>query len=100
MLILGVMCFGIIVGNRLFQEKHKRKNEYLQIFCTVLLIFSMGVMLGKKENFFTDLASLGLKSFLYFIIPTGLSLFFVYFLTTRFMNHKDKEIDEKEQKEK
>lgn len=89
MVILIIMCLGMIAGNRLFPEKHKKKNEYLQIICTVLLIFSMGVTLGQRENFFSDLVTLGFQSFLYFIIPTGLSLFFVYFLTMRFMNHKD-----------
>lgn len=85
MLIIGIMCIGIIIGHFVFPQKWKKKNETLQMICTILLIFSMGVMLGKRENFFNDLAKLGVKSFLFFIIPTGLSLFLTYFLTERFM---------------
>lgn len=85
MLIIGIMCVGIIIGHFGFPQKLKNKNEALQMICTLLLIFSMGVMLGKRENFFSDLTSLGFQSFLFFIIPTGLSLFLTYFLTERFM---------------
>lgn len=97
MLVLGIMCLGIFAGNRFVSQKQKEKNEKLQALCTVLLIFSMGVTLGKRENFFQDLFSLGLRSFLFFIVPTGLSLVLVYFLTQRFMNDKDAE--EKNKKE-
>lgn len=89
MFILIVMCIGIFIGKRFFPKRHKRKNEYLQTICTVLLIFSMGVMLGNRENFFNDLLSLGLQSFLFCIIPTGLSLLLVYFLTKRFMKTEE-----------
>lgn len=89
MLIIGIMCIGIIIGHYIFPQKFKNKNEILQMVCTILLIFSMGVMLGKRENFFNDLAQLGLQSFLFFIIPTGLSLFLTYFLTERFMKKEN-----------
>lgn len=85
MLIIGIMCVGIIIGHFVFPQKLKNKNEALQMICTLLLIFSMGVMLGKRENFFSDLTRLGFQSFLFFIIPTGLSLFLTYFLTEQFM---------------
>lgn len=85
---LVIMCIGIIVGNRFLSDKHKRKNEYLQTICTVLLIFSMGVTLGERENFFGELFSLGFQSLLFCLVPTGLSLFLVYFLTKHFMNQK------------
>lgn len=92
MLIIGIMCVGIIIGHFVFPQKLKNKNEALQMICTILLIFSMGVMLGKKENFFSDLTRLGFQSFLFFIIPTGLSLFLTYFLTEQFM--KKGEVEE------
>ena len=53
------------------------------------MIFSMGVMLGKKDHFFEELSSLGLTSFLFFLIPTVLSIGLVYWLTRVFMK-KDK----------
>lgn len=86
---LVVMCIGIIVGNRLLSDKHKRKNEYLQTVCIVLLIFSMGVMLGARENFLQELLSVGFQSILFCLIPSVLSLFLVYFLTKRFMNRNN-----------
>lgn len=49
--ILIVMCIGILVGRVSILRRAKKKNEYLSLFCTFILIFSMGVMLGKKEHF-------------------------------------------------
>lgn len=100
MLIIGIMCVGIIVGRLLFPQEHKSKNEALQVVCTTLLIFSMGVMLGKRENFFSDLASLGFQSFLFFIIPTGLSLLLTFFLTERFMKRKKKKTEDEATKKR
>lgn len=59
--------------------------------------FSMGVMLGQKENFLSELSSLGLKSFLFFLIPTLVSIILVYILTKRFMEkkHSDSEGEDK-----
>lgn len=88
MIILGVMCLGVIVGKYFFSEKHKTKNEYLQTICTALLIFAMGVTLGQKDDFFSDLLSLGFDSFLFFAIPTLFSILFVYMLTQRFLCEK------------
>ena len=57
----------------------------------------MGVMLGQKENFLSELSSLGLKSFLFFLIPTLVSIILVYILTKRFMEnkHSDSEGEDK-----
>lgn len=95
MLIIIIMCIGILAGRFVFPQKYKNKNEILQMICTTLLIFSMGVMLGKRENFFADLASLGFKSFLFFVIPTGMSLFLTYFLTERFMKKAERQKENK-----
>ena len=82
-------CIGILVGRVSILRRAKKKNEYLSLFCTFILIFSMGVMLGKKDHFFEELSSLGLTSFLFFLIPTVLSIGLVYWLTRVFMK-KDK----------
>ena len=50
--ILIVMCIGILVGRVSILRRAKKKNEYLSLFCTFILIFSMGVMLGKKEQLY------------------------------------------------
>ena len=83
--ILLVMCMGILVGKFLFPPKAKKWNEAVSLGCTLLLIFSMGVMLGQKEDFLKELSALGAKSFLFFLLPTLLSVLAVYLLTKRFM---------------
>lgn len=97
--ILIVMCIGVLIGNRIFPEKYKRLNEKLQVICTVLLIFSMGVTLGQRDNFLHELTSLGFTSFLFFFIPTVLSILLVFILTRIFMERKNKEKTIKNTKE-
>ncbi len=80
-----VMCLGIAAGRLFFPPKWKKWNEKVQLGCTLLLIFSMGVMLGRQENFLQELASLGLTSLLYFLVPTALSVALVYLLSRRFL---------------
>lgn len=91
--IIIVMCIGIIIGNFIKFKQNKIINEKIQLISTIALIFAMGVNIGSKENFVDELASLGITSFIFFIIPTLLSIFVVYFLTKRFM-------DDKKEKEK
>ncbi len=86
--IILVMLVGMAVGHFFFPQSWKRANEILQLLCTLGLIFSMGVMLGRKEEFLAELASMGLVSFLFFIIPTLFSVLLVYFLTKRFLKGK------------
>lgn len=87
--ILLVMCIGVLVGKFLIPGKAKTANEYLSLLCTFLLIFSMGVTLGSDDNFFEELSALGVTSFLFFLIPTSLSIVLVYLLTRHFMQKKD-----------
>ena len=89
MKIFIIMGIGILIGRFLMIGKLKKWNERLAMLCTLLLIFSMGVMLGQKENFISELSSLGLKSFLFFLIHTVVSNIFVYILTRRFIDKKD-----------
>ena len=89
--ILIIMCIGILIGRLAFLRRFKKKNESVSLLCTFVLIFSMGVTLGEKENFFEELSSLGITSFLFFFIPTLLSVVLVYYLTQRFMK-KDRGI--------
>lgn len=89
--ILLVMCLGILVGRFLFPQKAKRWNEGASLLCTLVLIFSMGAMLGRKEGFLHQLLTLGAQSFLFFLIPTLLSIVAVYLLTKRFMKKHSSE---------
>ena len=61
-------------------------NERIQLLCTLVLIFLMGVGLGQRDGFFSGLISLGFTSFLFFLIPTILSIAVVYLLTRWFMD--------------
>ncbi len=82
--ILLSMCIGVLIGNKFFPVKYKGINEKLQVVCTLILIFSMGVMLGRRENFIKEIASFGWTSFLFFLIPSIVSIGVVYLLTKRF----------------
>lgn len=86
--ILLVMLAGMAVGRFLFLAKAKRGNERLALVCTLVLIFSMGVMLGQRDNFLQDLFSLGAASFLMFLVPTVVSIVVVYLLSERFLVKK------------
>lgn len=63
--IILIMGLGMIVGKWVFPEKIKKWNEKAQLACTLLIIFSMGIMLGEKENFLKDLPRLGIRSFIF-----------------------------------
>lgn len=84
MVTLGIMILGFLAG-RIFPARHKGKNEKVQLFFTLLLIFTMGVSLGQREGFFSELLGLGLQSFVFFLIPTLLSVAVVFPLTRHFM---------------
>ena len=87
--IIIIMCIGILAGHFIVPKKLKHWNQRISFFCTLLLIFSMGVILGQRENFLKDLISLGMVSFLFFLIPVSLSILSVYILTKRFMEKKE-----------
>lgn len=86
MYLIPVMCLGVIIGRWIFPEKYKKLNERLQTICTIILIFCMGVTLGSRDNFLSELKSLGVQSFLFFFIPTALSVILVFVCTRRLMN--------------
>lgn len=77
-----VMAAGVVVG-RFFPAKYRKQNEWVQLACTLLLIFSMGLGLGQQPDFFSDLAALGLSSLLFFLLPTAGSVAAVWLLTRR-----------------
>lgn len=64
--VLIVMCLGIIVGRFIVPNSAKKWSELTSIICTFILILSMGIKLGKNENFLNDLSTLGLSSLLFF----------------------------------
>lgn len=96
--VLIVMCLGILAGRFIVPNSAKKWSELISLICTFILILSMGVKLGKNENFLNDLSTLGLSSLLFFLIPTVLSIIIVFILTKKFMIKKttaqEKEVDE------
>lgn len=81
--IFIVMIAGIFLGRIHKLRKFKHWNERFSMISTFVLIFCMGVILGRKENFLQELTTLGLQSFLFCAIPTGLSVLLVYLMTRR-----------------
>lgn len=89
--VLIIMCIGILVGRFIMPNKAKKSIDLISLTCTFLLIFSMGVMLGNKNNFINELATLGFSSLIFFLVPTLLSIILVYILTKHFLVKKTKE---------
>lgn len=50
--------------------------------------FSMGVLLGSRENFLEELSTLGIQSVIFFLLPSVGSVLLVYPLTRRFLENK------------
>lgn len=87
--VIIIMILGAILGMKLFPQKYSALNERFQILCISILIFSMGVMLGKRDNFFNELSSIGLKSIVLAIVPIICSIILVYILTKKYIGDKD-----------
>lgn len=83
------MAIGVFIGFKWFPQKYNTINSKLQLICTAILIFSMGVLLGNRPNFFEDIKELGFESIVLAIIPIILSIIFVYILTKKFMEGKN-----------
>lgn len=94
--VIIIMCLGVLVGKKVFPQKWKRINEFLQTICTMLLIFSMGVLLGSRNDFLSEIGSLGSRSFLFFLIPSVFSVLAVYPLTRIFLGKKRQKKKEEE----
>ena len=92
--VIFIMCLGVLVGKFFFPEGWKRINEILQTVCTVLLIFAMGVMLGSREDFVSEITSLGMQSIIFFLIPSVFSVIAVYPLTRLFLEKRRKKREE------
>ena len=76
-------------GRQIFiAAQFKQVESDLQVVCTLLLIFSMGVLLGSRENFLEELSTLGIQSVIFFLLPSVGSVLLVYPLTRRFLENK------------
>lgn len=86
--VIVIMCIGVLAGKFLLPCNLNRWNQILQVVCTLFLIFSMGVLLGSRENFLEELSTLGIQSVIFFLLPSVGSVLLVYPLTRRFLANK------------
>ena len=89
MLILIVMAIGIVIGYTCFPIQWSKANSWLQLVCTAVLIFCMGVSLGSRPDFFQEMAELGIDSLVFALVPIAFSVFLVYVLTKKFMKNQE-----------
>lgn len=87
MLVEVIMFAGVILGYFWQPKKLSKIIGKLQLICTALLIFSMGVSLGSRDDFFSDLSQLGLESLVFAVIPGIFSVIAVFVLTKKFMKN-------------
>lgn len=86
MKVILILLIGAVIGYIFLPKNHKVLIEilkYIQLGCTLILIFDMGAMLGSKENFFDELANLGITSFVLCIIPVIFSIILVYIFSKK-----------------
>lgn len=77
---------GFLIGYKgLLQERGIRINGKLQLLWLLLLIFSMGVSIGRNGEIVKNLPILGGKALLFAIFAILCSTLAVYLLTTFFM---------------
>ena len=98
--IRSVLTKKCLVDNKDIDEAHSlnsgRKKLSTNFYDLLLLdlILPVGdnedIEPGKSENFINELANLGITSFIFFFVPTILSIIVVYFLTKRFMTDKER----------
>lgn len=85
--ILIVMCLGILLGITIFPEKWQKYAGMLQFTFAALLIFTMGLTLGLRENFLQELGQIGFDSLVFAVLPIAASTILVYFLSRRFLSN-------------
>ena len=84
--IFIVLALGFVVGFRgILTEKGLKINAKLQTVWLMLLIFCMGVSIGRNGDIIQALPSLGGKALLYAVLAVIGSIVVVYLLTKVFL---------------
>lgn len=82
---------GFFIGYKGFlREKGIRINSRLQTVWLMLLIFCMGVSIGRNEEVVKNLPLLGGKAVLFAILTAVCSIIAVYILSTLFLDKEGK----------
>lgn len=84
--IFIVLALGFVVGFRgILKEKGLKINAKLQTVWLMLLIFCMGVSIGRNGDIIQALPSLGGKALLYAVLAVIGSIVVVYLLIKVFL---------------
>lgn len=89
-LVMFIMLIGILIGLWIFPEKYNPVNMKLQTWTTAALIFSMGVSLGSRPGFFSELGTIGLRSLVLAVSGIIFSTVIVWLLTRKWEQHESK----------
>lgn len=82
---------GFFIGYKGFlREKGIRINSRLQTVWLMLLIFCMGVSIGRNDEVVKNLPLLGGKAVLFAILTAVCSIIVVYILSTLFLDKEGK----------
>ena len=84
---------GFLIGYKGFlKEKGIRLNSRLQTVWLMLLIFSMGVSIGRNGEIVQNLPLLGGKAVLFALLTSLCSILVVYFLSVLFLEKEGKKL--------
>lgn len=86
---IAIMCLGILIGATVFPKKLKPLNSALQTAATALLIFTMGVSLGSRPGFLSELAEIGFQSLILAAAPAALSIAVIYPLSRKYLEKSE-----------
>jgi len=86
---IAIMCLGVVIGATIFPERLGKWNARLQTAITALLIFTMGVGLGSRPNFLSEVGEIGLESLILAAAPAALSVAVIYPLSRRFLERRE-----------
>lgn len=82
---------GFLLGYKgMLKEKGIRWNSRLQTLWLMLLIFCMGVSIGKNGEIVKNLPALGGKALLFAVLAAVGSVLAVYLLSTLFLDKEGK----------
>ncbi len=89
--IFLVLTVGFFIGfHKLIRGKLIQLNSRMQILWLLLLIFCMGVSIGRNGAVLESLPSLGGKALLFSVLAVAGSILFVFVLSKLFLEKGEK----------
>lgn len=91
-IILLTLALGIVLGSVLpLGKKHKEINHKLQHVGVVILLFFMGISIGLNKQLLGQVRVLGLRTLVYGVLTTFLSVVAVAAVSLLFFRSKHKQ---------